>query len=364
MWHGWGGNELSALKTSLAEFKNLHPEIEVTALQVPADRLQDKYVRSAAANGGPDVLIGSTDWVGKFVQSDLISPMDTAFDSGFLKRFTPSSLQAVTYRDHLYALPESMETVALIYNKALMPTPPQNLEELFNMTPKATYNLAYNTQFFFAAGYMFGMGAQLLDKQDQVTVASQSGERWLRLLKQMYGNPKLHIKSDYGRIDALFREKKAACTVNGPWALNDYKEVLGKDLGVAMLPRYEGRDAKPFLGIKCFMFNPNSSEKSRKNALAFVEFFNGQQNMKHMMTDAGHIPAVKDVLPPAGSPQEAFAKQAVLGFAMPAGPEMREVWTPMDRAIEENYTTDKTPEKILQDAQNIIRARVEEVKKQ
>jgi maltose-binding protein MalE len=83
-----------------------------------------------------------------------------------------------------------------------------------------------------------------------------------------------------------------------------------------------------------------------------------------MLKEAGHIPAVKDVSPAKGTPLSFFAQQALVGTPLPAGPEMREVWTPMDRVIEEVFSGAKSPEKALSDAQALIRAKVEEVKKQ
>lgn len=365
LWHSWGGAELSALKNSLKAYGTLHPDVEVIALQVPADRLQDKYVRSAAANGGPDMLIGNTDWIGKFCQSGVVAPMDEAFDKQLLKRYPPFALKALTYQGHLYALPESLETVALYYNKALMPTPPATIDELFKKANGfKNYALAYNTQYFFAAGYMFGYGARLQKENGDIVVATPPAVRWLELLKKMNTHPKMVAKSDYAKADALFREKKAACTVNGPWALKDYQSALGKDLGVAMLPRVEGRDAAPFVGIKCLMYNPNSTEQGRKLALDFSRFFVERENMQRLLDEAGHIPAVADVAPAPGTPLSFFAAQARVGTPLPAGPEMREVWTPMDRVIEEVFTDAKTPAKALEDAQQLIRARVAEVKKQ
>ncbi len=365
LWHSWGGSELTALKASLRAYQKQHPEIEVVALQVPSDRLQDKYVRSSAANGGPDLLIGNTDWIGKFCQSGVIDPLDNVFEQAFLERFQPISLETLHYQGHLYAIPESLETAALFYNKALMPTPPRTIDELFRRAKNGpSVAIAFNTQFFYAAGYMFGFGGRLMNEQGLIEVASPGSARWLRFLSQMNKNPKMVAKSDYGKADALFRERKAACTVNGPWALKDYQAALGKDLGVAMLPRVGTKNAAPFVGIKCFMFNPNSSKKNRAMALEFTRFFTEKENMERMLKEAGHIPAVKTVTPVKGSPLSFFAQQALVGTPLPAGPEMREVWTPMDRVIEEVYSNAKSPEKALSDAQALIRARVDEVKKQ
>lgn len=370
LWHPWGGEELAALKAAIKEYQTQNPGTEVIALQVPSDRLQDKYLRSAAANGGPDLLIGATDWIGKFAQSDVIAPLGDQIPDAQLDRYQNVALSALRYQGHLYALPESMETVALYYNKAMLPSgPPKTVQDLFVRANsrdywKGEYLLAYNTQFYFAAAYLFGSGGKLLDTEGKAQVDSPGAVRWLTLLKNFREHPRFAAKSDYGYADALFREKKAAMTINGPWALGDYKKVLGDDLGVATLPMVEDMvPAVPFVGIKCMMFNPNSPPERRKNALAFADYFTSAPNMTRMVDMAGHVPAIKGLPIAEDSPLSAFEKQAQWGTPLPPDPEMKEVWTPMDKAIEEVLTGIHPPEKAISNAQSLIQAKIEAVRK-
>lgn len=371
LWHPWGGAELAALKDAIKAYQADHPGTEVIALQVPSDRLQDKYLRSAAANGGPDLLIGATDWIGKFAQSEVVASLDDQIPEPQLQRYQNVALSALRYKGHLYALPESLETVALYYNKAMLPGgPPKTIDGLFIQANsrdywKGEYLLAYNTQFYFSAGYLFGSGGKLLDAGGQAQVDSPGAVRWLTLLKNMREHPRFAVKSDYGYADALFREKKAAMTINGPWAIGDYQQVLGDDLGVAPLPMVEDMvPAVPFVGIKCLMFNPNSTGERRERALDFANFFTAAPNMTRMLTQAGHVPAIKGVTIPEDSPLAAFERQAKWGTPLPPDPEMKEVWTPMDKAVEEVLTGVNPPAKAIANAQKLIQAKIEAVRKQ
>ncbi len=371
LWHPWGGAELGALKEAIKAYQTENPDTEVIALQVPSDRLQDKYLRSAAANGGPDLLIGATDWIGKFAQSEVVAPLDDQIPEPQLQRYQNVALSALRYKGHLYALPESMETVALYYNKAMLPSgPPKTIDGLFVRANSrdywnGEYLLAYNTQFYFSAGYLFGSGGKLLDAEGQARVDSPGAVRWLKLLKSMREHPRFAAKSDYGYADALFRERKAAMTINGPWALGDYKQVLGDDLGVATLPMVEDMvPAVPFVGIKCLMFNPNSTGERRERALDFANYFTSAPNMTRMLEQAGHVPAIKGITIPEDSPLSAFEKQAKWGTPLPPDPEMKEVWTPMDKAIEEVLTGVNPPPQAIANAQKLIQAKIEAVRKQ
>lgn len=371
LWHPWGGAELTALKEAIKAYQAENPDTEIIALQVPSDRLQDKYLRSAAANGGPDLLIGATDWIGKFAQSEVVAPLDDQIPEPQLQRYQNVALSALRYKGKLYALPESLETVALYYNKAMLPSgPPKTIESLFVRANSrdywsGDYLLAYNTQFYFTAGYLFGWGGKLLDAEGQSRVDSPGAVRWLGFLKEMREHPRFAAKSDYGYADALFRERKAAMTINGPWALGDYQQVLGKDLGVATLPMVEEMvPAMPFVGIKCMMFNPNSTGARREQALDFANYFTSASNMTRMLEIAGHVPAIKGISIPDDHPLAAFERQAKWGTPLPPDPEMKEVWTPMDKAIEEVLTGVNPPPKAIANAQSLIQAKIEAVRKQ
>lgn len=369
LWHPWGGAELAALKEAIQTYQAEHPDAEIIALQVPSDRLQDKYLRSAAANGGPDLLIGATDWIGKFAQSDVLVPLDDLIPEPQLQRYQNVALSALRYQGRLYALPESMETVALYYNKAMLPEgPPKTLNALFARAnspqqSQGDYLLAFNTQFYFSAGYLFGSGGKLLTPDGRVQVDSPGSQRWLQLLKAIREHPRLAARSDYGYADALFRERKAAMTINGPWALGDYQQVLGNDLGVSTLPMLEDMvPAVPFVGIKCLMFNPNSPMERRNRALDFANFFTSAPNMTRMLEKAGHVPAIKGLPIPEDSPLAAFEKQAKWGTPLPPDPEMKEIWSPMDKAIEEVLTGLKSPAEAIASAQTLIQAKIDAVR--
>ncbi|MBO9541836.1 extracellular solute-binding protein [bacterium] len=371
LWHAWGGVELAGLKETLSSFRDAHPEVEVVALQVPSDKLQDKYLRSTAANGGPDLVLGATDWVGKFAQSEVILPLDQVVSSRDLSRYLPVALDALRYEGRLYALPESLETLALYYNKRLVTgAPPTTVQDLFTLANsrdywQGDYLLAYNTQFFFTAGYLFGMGGGLFGPKGDVSLAGPGAEHWLGLLRDLKRHPRIAAKSDYGRADGLFRDGKAAMTINGPWALGGYRQVLGDALGVAPLPMVEeGVPAVPFVGVKCVMFNPNSHQKQRAHALELALALTGAEAAERMQRVAGHIPAQRGVKIPAGDRLEAFAQQARWGTPLPPSPEMKEVWAPMDEAIEKVLTDVAQPPRALAEAREVISAKIEAVRKQ
>jgi arabinogalactan oligomer/maltooligosaccharide transport system substrate-binding protein len=367
LWHAWGGAELSALKSLIAKFEAAHPDVDVLALQVPYDKLKDKYTRSAAANGGPDLVIGDADWSGKFSTSDLVIRADDLFTGEELARFHPQALDSLRLDGKLYAVPESRETVALYYNKKLMPTPPKTVGDWFARSKDIdaasggkAKGLVFNGAFYFAMGYYFAEGGTLFDGAGKPSVESPGGLRALALVERMTTAPGMMATHEYAKPDAQYKEGRAASIVNGPWALVDYQKALGPDFGIATLPTLDnGRPAASWVGVKCLMFNSNADQPHRKMAKDFALFMTTPESQLQLSQEAGHIPAVKGVKLPPDSPLATFQAQADVGTPVSIRPEVSLVWDPMNEAFRNVLEHNATKEAALGQAQKLIEANLE-----
>lgn len=372
LWHAWGGAELKALKALIAGYETSHPGVEVMALQVPYDKLKDKFLRSASANGGPDVLIGDADWSGKFAVADLVLRTDELFSKDELARFYPSALASLDLGGKLYAVPESRETVALYYNKKLVPTPPRTLKEMFATAEKVTadkgpdtYGMVYNATFYNLMGYFFGDGGKLFSPTGDVAVNSPSGVDTYALLDRIAGAKGMLASPEYSKADSLYKEGHAGMIVNGPWALGDYRDRLKDDLGLATLPTLDdGHPAASWVGVKCMMFNAGSDKAHQQMAKDFALYVTSPESQKLLSQIAGHIPAVQGVQLDPGSPLAVFQKQAEVGTPVSIKPEVSLVWDPMDKAVREVLQHEATPKGALEKAETVIKAKLEAVKAQ
>ncbi|MNL57204.1 Cyclodextrin-binding protein precursor [compost metagenome] len=126
----------------------------------------------------------------------------------------------------------------------------------------------------------------------------------------------------------------------------------------------EGVPAVPFVGVKCVMFNPNTAPSQRARAVELALALTGAEASERMRREAGHIPALRGAKIPEGDRLEAFAQQARWGAPLPPNPEMKEVWAPMDEAIEKVLTDVAQPPAALSAAREVISAKIEAVRKQ
>ena len=374
IWHAWGGAELKTLKSLAKEFQAKQPEVEVLALQIPHDRLLDKFMRSAAANGGADLLIGDNDWSGKLAESDLLAPIvDFAepdqglFPPSVTSRFEEATIGALRVGKRLYAWPESVETVVLYHNRKLLLKAPKTAagmrEAALAAKPAEGYGLVFNTSFYFFAGFFMGGGGSVFDKDQLLALDTMSGRRMLGWLSALSKAPGVLVTNDYGKADSLYKQGKAAMIVNGPWALSDYQQALGPNLGVATLPKLEnGAPAAPWIGVKCVMLNANSDPLHRKLAKDFLTFLGDPASQLKLAIGCGHIPAVKGIDLPDDSPLRVFQAQVRTGTPKSADPHLALVWDPMDRAIQEVLGHAVDPSVALERAQKSAEAKLAAVK--
>jgi maltose-binding protein MalE len=369
LWHGWTGAEADTLNNDIIPaWTAANPNVEIEALAVPFDQLKNKYSTDTATGGGPDLLIGSLDWIGELATGELIAPLDEMATAEITGAFLPATIDALKYDGKLYGMPESFETVALYYNTDLIQAAPTTTDEVYSVSagmPAGTYGLALFSNFYHPAGFLFGFGAELFDAENKCTLNSPETVAFLNWINGFTGKPGLYQQNDDTGISSLFKSAKAAMVVNGPWALGDYTGALGEGkVGVAPLPLIsENEDAapKPFLGVKNIMMNSNIDGDQAALAFAFMTFFTGPDPAGPLAEKAGHLPANTSVDVSGNPIAQAFVKQAETATPLPTIPEMGQVWDPAGAMITTVLAGEKTAEEAAAEAQDKINSAIDQM---
>jgi multiple sugar transport system substrate-binding protein len=135
----WSGNTLTLLNQMVTEFNATHPKIHVTESSIPSATGDAKLLSEIAAGDPPDVF---TEWnpvLGEYAANGSIqsmAPYLTGTYAGLEKWMYPIALQGGQYNGTLYALPMSMNSWALYYNKSMLKAagisaPPTTLAQLY-----------------------------------------------------------------------------------------------------------------------------------------------------------------------------------------------------------------------------------------
>lgn len=142
LWHSFPEQETEILRTILAKYSEINPDVRVISARVPPSQLRSRYQNTAGQGLGPDLLIGSHEWVRPFVEAGLIKgincdlenkednpPPETSLCIADTERYLPNALETLRYEGRLYGLPLSLQPEALYYNKNLVSSPASTLDD-------------------------------------------------------------------------------------------------------------------------------------------------------------------------------------------------------------------------------------------
>lgn len=299
-----------------------------------------KFQQAAAGGKGPDIWIWAHDRIGEWAAGGLIVPVTPG--KKILADTDPLALKAFTIGGRTWGYPYSIEAVALVYNKALVKTPPKTFEEVMALDKKLApqgrkailwdYTNTYFTWPLLAAGggYAFKpRGDGTYDPTD-VGVNNAGAVAGVELLNKLLREGYMPEGSGYAEMEGGMAQGKVAMMINGPWSWDNLKKA-GIDFGVAKIPQVNGRKAAPFVGVKGAMISKASP--NRDLAVEFIE--------NHMLTPKGlktlneaesiAVPASKTAFEEFKANPNIAATMASAqdGAPMPNNPEMGRFWSAM-----------------------------------
>ncbi|MCB9079442.1 MAG: extracellular solute-binding protein [Anaerolineaceae bacterium] len=293
LWHGWTGDEAAFLEQLVHNFSEINPQTRIVTIAVPADELLAQYEASTAQGIGPDLVIGSNDWVRQLVEAGHIRPIPA--DEITRNDYRPNTLAALSYQDQLWGYPMSVQPVALYYNKRLVAAPPKTLNELLAEV-SAEKSIAFVPRFEDAHWGVQIFGPELFDDSGRFTLASSGLTKWLSWLNEAQGNAGVILNRDGAALQRLFIEEKIAFYVAKPTELSLLREALGEDnLGVAALPGGDDEPAGPLLPVEAIMLSTASTEHQAELATNLARYLTNPEQTRTLMRTLNRIPANRQV---------------------------------------------------------------------
>jgi len=356
--------EKDALEAVVTGFNASQSEVAVEMLQVPYDAFADKITAAIPRGKGPDVFIFAQDRIGDWAESSIIEPIGFWVTDDIQKRFSPSTIDALTYEDALYGLPTAFKCTVLFYNKQMVSEAPKTTDELialgqkFTDKDKGTFGLVYeNGLLYYNSVWMNAFGGGIFDKNRLPVLDSEANVNAIQFAYDLLRKHKIMPEEISNTlVTTLFNEGKAAMVISGPWFSGEIRQ--GMEYGVAIHPTVvgTGTPGKPFLTVEGALLSAKSEHK--KEAYQFIEFLTNKESST-IMAVQGKQPvanqAAFDDPRVASDPYlPVFKAQLENAVPMPNFPEMRMVWTPMDIAIGKVLNDSATAADALKEAQEKI----------
>jgi len=375
VWHAYRAEEKAAFEKVVAQYNAATKGPKVTTLAVPYDAFADKITAAVPRGKGPDVFIFAQDRLGGWVEAgNTVEPIDFFLDAAAKARFIPSTMEAMTYRGSVYALPLNYKVITLIYNKKLVKVAPRTTGELVAIAKKLTdqsagrFGLAYwHSDFYYHAALMNGFGGRVFDPGTKPVLDAPENVKSLELLLKWLDKDKILPKEpSTALITALFNEGKAGMVFSGPWFLGEIAK--GVDWGLARLPTIDeagGKPMRPWITVEGVFIAAPSQQKEA--AFELVKFLTGAEAGKVMAIEGRQSPAALAVYQDpriAGDPVlKAFHDQVEVAIPMPNVPEMTMVWSPATTAMNALVRHADTPKKTLERAQKQVEKDVANLRK-
>ncbi|MCP2637768.1 extracellular solute-binding protein [Microbacterium sp. HD4P20] len=309
----------------------------VTLVQKNFEDLRNDFIAQVPTGEGPDITVGAHDWLGALVAAGVVDTIDLGDKAA---EFEEVALEAMTYDGQLYALPYSLETIALVQNVDLVgEEAPSSWDDMIarGLASGAERPFVINTNGETGDGYtMYGFqtsfGAPVFVQDDSGSYTSEVGmggapgeafASWLGA-NGSAGTGYISTTVDYDINNELFNSGQAPYTIQGPWAISAYPDV---NVAVNPIPSAGGQPAAPFVGVQGFYLSSQSD-----NALLAQEFlvnYMGTEDAQRALYEADpRIPAWSTLAEEVASDPiiAGFLASAQSGVPMPSIPEMGSVW--------------------------------------
>jgi arabinogalactan oligomer / maltooligosaccharide transport system substrate-binding protein len=366
----------AGIEEAIAQFEKEH-DVKVKLVEKAyAQQIEDLRMDGPAGTG-PDVLTMPGDQIGTAVTEGLIKELSV--DQEVQSIYTDAAMQSQMVDGKVYGLPKAVETTMLFYNKALIKEEelPKTLDEWYEYSKKVTNGgnygfLALFDQIYYAQSVMGGFGGYIFGEDgngsydaSDIGLSNEGAIEGAKYIQKFY-KENLFPAGIIGEqginvLESLFTEGKAAAIISGPWNLDPFAKA-GIDYGVAKLPALSnGENMSSFIGVKSY--NVSTYSKNAELAEEFVEFIANEENSKKRYEITKEVPAVKaladDPVVTESEAAQAIAEQSQFSVLTPNIPEMNEVWTPADAALQTIATGKAEPKAALEEAVKTIKGQIE-----
>ncbi len=347
---------------------------------------------------GADIFQFPHDHLAAAVLEDLVYALPSSVQTRIAERAHPLGLDIATLWydettgvfgpganavESLYAVPMSLESIGLYYNKDLVATPATTMEDL--LAAGATWNAAlasdnsgqtnaqkgwyylgtsshwadsYFMQSFYSAKGFKPFGPTLDNAEAVGFAQAEAALTWFRdSLKPIVTGTGNHNSVSAG---ANFVAGRIPYIIAGPWNIEEYSGTAGLNFGIAPLPSIGGVSGAPFAGAQMAAIYKYSQHKEA--ATKFLEFLMSDVAMELQLEMKYKLPALKTSLLSnidgfSTDPyMPSISAQLESAIPMPTIPAVQYYWGPGESMIISVWNTGVAPATAVVTAEAAYRA--------
>ncbi len=343
-------NEAPAFKALIAEFNKTYPNVKINYQSVPFGEAQNKFKTAAAAkSGAPDILRAEVAWVPEFASLGYLYELDGTPLAEGQDDFLPVPLASTKYQDKTYGVPQVTDSLALMYNKALLNQagvqPPKTWDEMKTAAATIASKTGKSGMYLNPAGYylmpfIYGEDGDLLDVEAKKITVNEApavaGAQKAQELVAAPGSVKPPATEAYPAMMNAFKAGTVGMIIQGPWEINNIKsaKTFGglENLGIAPVPAGSKRSGAPVGGHDYVIWSGMSQDKAQA-AIAFIQFMSSTDSQAKLADQLGVLPTRKSAYDKTTNPMIGEFKPVMDSAVERAWiPEGGKLFGPLDEA--------------------------------
>lgn len=280
-------------------FQAEHPEWNITwdTTAVGEDKCQDEVLKDVEA--AADVFFFANDQLPVLVNAGAIAQLGGPTAEMVNSTMAQAVIDTAMSDGKLYAIPFTHNTFFMYYDKTLLSE--DDIKSVEGIMAAQTPDNAYNFYFESAGGWKLGawyygaglsvFGPSGSDLGAGVDWNNATGLAVTNYLIDLIGNPKCAYDGEIA-VSELIGDHRLGAWFDGAWNYGTYHDVLGDDLGLAVIPTFnpDGTDHQllGFYGSKCIGVNAKSQNMAA--AVAFAAFLGNEENQVLRYEKSAQIP--------------------------------------------------------------------------
>lgn len=303
VWCSSNQVETGIMAEQQAAFEKEHPDWKITWTTeiVGEDKCQEPVLKDVDA--AADVFMFASDQLPDLVNAGAIAQLGGTTADMVNTTMSEAVIDTAMSDGKLYAIPFTHNTFFMYYDKTLLNE--DQIKSLEGIMAAETADNVYNFYFESAGGwklgcYYYGAGLSVFGPDGSDLAAgvdwnNATGLAVTNYLIDLINNPKCAFDGEIA-VSELIGDHRLGAWFDGAWNYDSYHDVLGDDLGLAVIPTFnpDGTDHQllGFYGSKCIGVSAKS--KNPAAAVAFAAFLGNEENQLLRYEKSAQIPTNKD----------------------------------------------------------------------
>lgn len=297
----WGSeSEIKILKPLLVEFEKENPDIKVDFMHIPQNYFQKLHLLYAS-NTAPDVVFINNQYLPIYANAGVLEDLSQYSDIFEYEKFYPKSIQTMTYKGKIYAVPRDISNFIIFYNKNLfdrykIPYPDKSwtMKEFLTIAQKLThrpdvFGISFEEEPLTYMPYLTSNG--YYDIPEFEKIKNNEGLRFYADLRQKYHVAPTKDESASATMAQMFLQGKLGMHLSGRWLVPKYREEAKFDWDVVEFPQGKAGSVVP---MDASGWAISRSSKNKKQAIKLVKYLSSQNCSQKFATSGLIVPARED----------------------------------------------------------------------